>query len=124
MVACAASAGAHAGLVPEHLREEPRLGIAFIVAALLLSASGAVLAIRPGDRPVAKAAGALFAGLIAAYVASRTTGIPLLAPDREPVDATGVITDVVETLGLAAALSLGQPFGRHRRRPSLQEVPR
>jgi hypothetical protein len=35
-----ASAGIHAGLVPEHLREEPRLGVAFIGAALVLLATG------------------------------------------------------------------------------------
>jgi hypothetical protein len=30
VVACAISAGAHAGLVPAHLEEEPRLGGAYI----------------------------------------------------------------------------------------------
>jgi hypothetical protein len=30
--ACAASAGIRAGIVAEHLREAPRLGIAFIIA--------------------------------------------------------------------------------------------
>jgi hypothetical protein len=121
---CAASAGVHAGLVPEHLREEPRLGVAFIVAVALLLATGAVLVIRPAGRQVARAAALLFAGLIAAYAVSRTTGIPLLAADREAVDTVGVITNLVEALGLAAALRLGQLIGRRSRRPTLQEVPR
>jgi hypothetical protein len=76
------------------------------------------------DRQIARAAALLFAGLVAAYAASRTTGITLLAPDREPVDAVGVSTKLVEALGFAAALRLVQPIGRHRRRPTCEEVPR
>jgi hypothetical protein len=47
--ACAISAGAHAGLVPDHLREAPQLGVAFVVAAGLLVAADTALAIRPGS---------------------------------------------------------------------------
>jgi len=122
--ACAASAGAHAGLVPEHLYAEPRVGVAFLVAIVLLLATGAALTVRPDDPRIATAAAVLFAGLIVAYAASRTTGIPLLAPDREALDTVGVATKVVEVAGLALALWLSQPIGRRHRRPSLQEVSR
>lgn len=122
--ACAASAGGHAGLVPEHLYAEPRVGVAFLVAIVLLLATGAALTVRPDDPRIATAAAVLFAGLIVAYAASRTTGIPLLAPDREALDTVGVATKVVEVAGLALALWLSQPIGRRHRRPSLQEVPR
>jgi|SRR5215203_2345143 len=122
--ACAASAGAHAGLVPEHLRAEPRVGIAFLVAIVLLVGTGAALTLRPGDRRIAAAAALLFASLIVAYVASRASGIPLLAPDREAVDAVGVATKVVEVAGLALGLSLSQPSRRRRRRLTLEEVTR
>ena len=108
--ACAASAGAHAGLVPEHLREESRMGVAFLVAIVLLLATGAALTVRPNDRRIAAAAAVLFAGLIAGYVISRVSGIPLLAPDRETVDEVGVATKVVEATGLALALWLSQPI--------------
>ena len=106
VLACAASAGAHAGLVPEHLRTEPRMGVAFLVAVALLLATGIAVARRPGDLRVTSAAALLFAGLIAAYTASRTTGIPVIGPDPESVDGVGVATNVVEALGLACALSL------------------
>jgi hypothetical protein len=122
--ACAAAAGAHAGLVPEHLRQEPRLGVAFILAALLLVAAATATALRPGDRRIAAAAALLLGGLIAAYAVSRTTGIPLLAPDREAVDAVGAVTNVVEALGVACALPLGRSLGRRSRRPVPQEVSR
>jgi hypothetical protein len=113
VLACAASAGAHAGLVPEHLHEAPRLGAAFIVAVGLLIAAGAALLARPADRRVARAAAVLMAGLIVAWAVSRTTGIPLLQPDPEEVDAVGVVTKLVEAAGLWLAAWLSQsPDGR------------
>jgi hypothetical protein len=122
--ACAASAGIHAGLVPEHLREEPRLGVAFLLAVVLLLATAAALLLRPADRRVARAAALLLGGLVGAYALSRTTGIPLVAPDPEAVDSVGIAALAAELVGAALALWLGQPIGRQRRRPSLQEVTR
>jgi hypothetical protein len=66
----------------------------------------------------------LLAGLSLAYVASRTTGIPALDPDPEGVDAVGVATTAVEAIGVAFALWLIQPAGRHRAPAHLQEVSR
>src|SRR5437764_768972 len=112
--ACAVRTGFHAGLVPAHLSEEPRLGVAFVVAVVLLAASVAALTKWPGDRKIARAVALLLAGLIAGYAATRTTGVPWLAPDPEELDAVGLATNVVEALGLAFALWLGQPgdYGR------------
>jgi hypothetical protein len=124
VLACAASAGAHAGLVPEHLRSEPRLGAAFVVAVALLVAVGAAAVLRPGDRRLGYAAAILFGGLILAYAASRTTGIPVLDPEAEALDAVGVGTVLVEGLGLAFALALVQPPGPPSRRSIVQEVSR
>jgi len=121
--ACAVSAGAHAGLVPEHLREAPQVGVAFVVAAGLLLATSTALAIRPSSRWAARGAALLLAGLIASYAASRTTGIPVLEPHAEPLDAVGATTKVVEALGLVFALRLSRPVG-DRRSPLTQEVAR
>jgi hypothetical protein len=122
--ACAASAGAHAGLVPAHLNAGPRLGAAFLVAVvLLLSAATAVVA-RPCDRRITAAAGALLGGLMLSYLATRTTGIPVLAPEPEAPDGVGVATNLVEGAGLVAALWLNQPRGRHARPFHLKEVSR
>lgn len=120
--ACAASAGIHAGIVPEHLREEPRLGIAFIVAVLALIATGSAMAVRPSAAPVAWTAAIVLGGLILGYIASRTTGIPVLAPDREAIDGVGVVAVGIELLGLICALVLAQPIRRRARRPVLEEV--
>ena len=103
---------------------QPRLGIAFITAVALLLAVGGTAAVRPWDRRVAAVAALLLAGLIAAYWATRSTGIPLLAPDAEAVDAIGVITTLVEAFGLVSAVALTQSLSRRTRRPILQEVTR
>jgi hypothetical protein len=121
---CAASAGAHAGLVPAHLNEEPRLGVAFLTAVLLLATAATAVVARPGDRRIISAAGLLLAGLMVAYVATRTTGIPVLDPEPEALDAVGIATNVVEALGVVAALWLIHPVGRPRRLTHLQEVSR
>jgi hypothetical protein len=121
VAACAVSAGAHAGLVPEHLRDAPQVGGAFVVASGLLLAAAAALAIRPGSLGAARGAALLLAGLVAFYAASRTIGIPPLEPRAEPLDAVGAITKLVEGLGLVFALRLSRPVG-DRRSPLTQEV--
>jgi cytochrome bd-type quinol oxidase subunit 2 len=123
IAACAASAGAHAGLVPEHWREAPQLGIAFILASVLLLLVVVALALRPEDRRIALVAALLLTGLIASWGASRVTGIPFLQPRPEPVDLIGLVTKIVEVLGLAFALWLSQPVGG-RRSSAIQEVSR
>ena len=121
VTACAVSAGVHAGLVPEHLREAPHIGVAFVVATGLLLATGTTLAIRPDSRRAACGAALLLAGLIASYAASRTIGIPLVEPHAEPLDAVGATTKLVEALGLVFAMQLSRPVG-DRRSPLTQEV--
>ena len=123
VAACANSAGVHAGLVPEHLREAPQVGVAFVVAAGLLLAAATALAIRPGGLGAAQGAALLLAGLVAFYATSRTTGIPLLEPRAEPLDAVGATTKLVEGFGLVVALRLSRSVG-DRRSPLTQEVAR
>ena len=123
VVACAASAGAHAALVPAHRRDQPGLGLAFVVAAAVLVAVVAALAVRPDSRTTARAAAVMLASLIGAYAFSVTTGIPWLVQTPEPVDAVGVATKGVEVLGLAFALQLN-PTPGGRRSPNDEEVRR
>jgi hypothetical protein len=109
--------------VPEHLREAPRVGVAFVLATGLLLATSTALAMRPDSRRAARGAALLLAGLIASYAASRTIGIPLVEPHAEPLDAVGATTKLVEALGLVFALPLSRPVG-DRRSPLTQEVAR
>ena len=63
------------------------LGVAFVVAAVLLLGAGAALVHSPGSARATRAAALLFAGLIASYAAATTVGIPLLSVEPEAVEA-------------------------------------
>lgn len=108
IVACAVSAGVHAALAPEHLREAPAEGAGFVTAAALLAVLVVVLTYRPASRVALVAAAVGFAGLLTTYALASTTGIPLLHPDVEPVDGLGLATKAVEILGLTLAAGLAR----------------
>lgn len=110
ILACAISAGIHAALAPQHFTEEGiPAGVGFVVSAILLAALAVVLTVRPTD--LVRAATALvFAGLIAAYALAVTTGVPVLHPEREPLDGLALVTKAVEAAGLALCLPLLRPI--------------
>ena len=104
MLALAASAGAHAALVPSHAAERPLTGMLFAVSALAL-AGVSVMVDRSERRVVVVAAVLLLGGLIALYVASRMVVVWPLSHVEE-VDAAGAVTKLLEAAGLLLALSL------------------
>jgi hypothetical protein len=110
LAACAISAGAHAALVPPHLKHDPQLGLAFAVAAGVLLSVGVAVALSPTAR-AAQAAALVFAALIASYAAATTVGIPVLSAEPEPVDGVALVTKLVESVGLVFALELNQTVG-------------
>ena len=75
LVACAASAGVHAGLVPSHLDENVWLGIAFAGSVGLLLALIVSLWHAGDPRRRAASVAAVLAALIVAYSLSRTIGL-------------------------------------------------
>ena len=81
------------------------------IATVLLSGLAVALTRNP-SQPVLMATTAVFAGLIASYVAAVATGLPVLHPEREAVDGLALFTQTVERVGLALAAGL-------LRRPSL-----
>ena len=105
IVTCAVSAGIHAALVPEHLGESAGAGGGFIASVVLLAVAVVALTYRPSGL-VFVATALVLAGLIAAYVAAVTTGVPLLHPEPENVDGLALFTKAVELLGLAVAVDV------------------
>ena len=105
IVTCAISAGIHGALVPEHLAEGAGPGGGFIASTALLVVLAVALSFGAGERAVL-AAGAVLAGLIAAYGLAVSTAVPVLHPEVEPVDGLALFTKAVEALGLAAAITL------------------
>jgi hypothetical protein len=105
VLACALSAGVHAGLVPEHMHESPLLGISFAVAAVLAALLAHALP-RVGGALLPAAAAVLLGGLIVAYALSRMSGLPLLGAEQEALDPLGVATKAIELAGLVCAVRL------------------
>ena len=108
IVACAVSAGVHAALAPAHFHESFVEGAGFVAATVALVSVVAALVVRPASRAVPISAAVVFAGLLVSYAAAATTGIPLVHPDTEPVDALAVDTKIVELLGLWLAVDLSR----------------
>ena len=106
VVACAISAGIHAGLAPAHLRQEPAAGAGFLASVLLLGALCVTLTALPTSLAPVAAACLVLAGLVVAYALATTTGVPVLHPEAEPVDGLGLATKAIELAGLAMALGL------------------
>lgn len=98
LVACAASAGVHAGLVPSHLVENLWLGIAF-----------------------AASVGLLLALIVSLWSTSDPRRLAPLEEDVEPVDAIGLLTQGVQVAGLIAALHLCHPMGSASARAARRE---
>jgi hypothetical protein len=106
IIACAISAGIHGALVPSHFEEGTGAGLGFAAATVSLAAVVLSLTRWPGNRPAVGAAAALLGGLLASYALAVTTGLPVLHPDPEPVDALALATKAIEIVGLLAATSL------------------
>ncbi len=103
------SAGIHAALVPEHLKEMPPLGYAFIAAAVTGAALAWALISRPSDRRVALLAGLFCLGQIIAWVLFVTVPVPGFSGTPEPVEAIALVSKAAELLGVLLVLPLAIP---------------
>jgi len=106
ILACAISAGIHGALVPGHFDEGTGAGLGFAAATAILAGLVVWLTRRRASLPALATAAATFAGLLASYALSVTTGLPVLHPDPEPVDGLALATKAIEAAGLLAASSL------------------
>lgn len=108
------SAGIHAALVPEHLKEMPPLGYAFIVAAVTGGAIAVALVTRPGDHRVPLLAGLFCIGQIVVWGMFVTVQVPLFSGTPEPIETIALVSKAAELVGLGLALRLGA-FSQLRR---------
>lgn len=95
------SAGIHAALVPEHLKEMPALGYAFIAAAATGGALAWALISRPDDRRIPLLAGLFCLGQIVAWALFVTVHVPGFSGTPEPVEAVALLSKTAELLAVA-----------------------
>ena len=103
------SAGIHAALVPEHLREMPPLGWSFIAAAALGVALACALIVRPEDRLFARLAAVFLAVEVLAWVVFVTVRVPGFMGTPEPVETIALVCKAGELIGLWLAVTVGWP---------------
>ncbi len=103
------SAGMHAALVPEHLKEMPPLGWSFIGAALVGAALAYALVSGPEDRLAARLAALFLAAEIVAWAVFVTVHVPGFMGTPEPVETIALVCKTVELSGLALAIWIGWP---------------
>ena len=100
------SAGIHAALVPEHLKEMPPLGYSFIAAAAVGAAIAWMLVTRPNDRRVPALAVLFLAGQILAWVLFVTVHVPGFSGTPESIEAIALVSKAAEMLGIGVGLQL------------------
>jgi hypothetical protein len=105
ILACAISAGIHAGLTPDHFVEGRGAGLGFLGATVLLALLVMALTWKPSATAFLGTV-AVLAGLIWSYALAITSGLPLIHPEPEPVDGLAVFTKAIEAGGLLAAAHL------------------
>jgi hypothetical protein len=105
ILTCAISAGIHGALVRDHFEEGTGAGLGFVAATILLAVLAVLLTRKPRQAALLATA-AVFAGLIASYALVLTTGIPVLHPEPEAVDALALFPKAIEAIGLVLAASL------------------
>ena len=108
-LAVAFSAGIHAALVPEHLKEMPPLGYSFIAAAIVGGALAWALISRPTDRRLPLLAGLFCLGQIATWVLFVTVPVPGFSGTPEPIEAIALVSKAAELLGILLVLPLALP---------------
>jgi hypothetical protein len=100
------SAGIHAALVPEHLKEMPPLGYSFIAAAVIGAGIAWALVSRPDDRRIPVMAVGFLAGQILAWVLFVTVHVPGFSGTPESVEAIALVSKAAELLGIGIGLPL------------------
>ena len=106
VLVCAASAGVHAALVPEHLAEGgPLLGGAFAASALALAVV-AVLARRPGREHWAVSIAVAVLAATSSPTCCPEPRASVLIPEPEEVDLLGVVTTIAEAVGVVSGVLL------------------
>ncbi len=103
------SAGIHAALVPEHLREMPPLGYSFIAAAAIAGALAVALVSLPSDWRIDLLTGLFCFGEIAAWALFVSVHVPGFSGTPEGIETIALVSKAAELAGAALAFPLAFP---------------
>ncbi len=103
------SAGIHAALVPEHLREMPPLGWSFLGAAALGVALAWALVAYPEDQLFARLAALFLSVEILTWVLFVSAAVPGFSGTPEPIETIALVCKAGELIGLWLAVAIGWP---------------
>jgi hypothetical protein len=103
------AAGIHAALAPEHVKEMPPLGYAFIAAAAIGFVLAYALISRPDDPRIPLLAGLFCLGQIAAWAVFVTVRVPGFAGTPEGIETIALVSKAAELAAVALAFSLALP---------------
>jgi hypothetical protein len=102
------SAGMHAALVPEHLREMPALGWSFVAAALIGAVIAYAMIAKPDDGRWLTIAGVFLAAEVVAWILFVTVRVPGFTGTPEAVEVIALVCKAVELGGLALVIHLAR----------------
>ncbi len=105
LAAVAFSAAVHGFLAPEHLHEEPLLGVLFVLSAIVELGLAVLLAVRPSRAAIAATTLAL-AGMVVAYIPFVFLPLPGFSMTPEPLERIALLTKGIELAGLAIGMTL------------------
>src|SRR5262245_57344341 len=100
------SAGIHAALAPEHLKEMPPLGYAFVAAAAIGGGLASALVLLPADRRLSLLAGLFCLGQIAAWALFVSVHVPGFSGTPEGIETIALVSKAAELAGVALAFPL------------------
>ena len=110
----------HASVVPHHLEESIVIGVAFVATAIFQIGWAALVSVRL-DRRLLDVGAAVNGAVVAAWIASRTVGVPFgphawLAEPIGAVDATATLLELLIVIA-SALVPTSQPAAEARFHP-------
>ena len=123
VLAMSVNIAVHAALAPMHLSETPYIGVLFMIGNVALIAAIGLLSSERGRHAGWLLAGATSVAQIAAFLASRTVGLPQGYRENWAVSSENMLGWLCLTVELATVLAAVVSLSATSARPATTDVP-